>query len=107
MIGNPKFELNHRGNTPAGRDLSPKAIGSGTPVQELGQTGELFSRESPWGPRRGPVAEGGWTFIARTLHPLADAGLADPQGFGNLPLRPAFLPELPGLEPSGFLPGVG
>jgi hypothetical protein len=107
MVGDPKCELNHRSNTPAGPDLSPKAIRFGTPVQELGQTGELLGRESAWGPWRGPAAEGSWAPLTRTRHPLADGGFADPEGFGNLPLRPAFLLELPGLEPSGFLPCVG
>jgi hypothetical protein len=107
MVEDSKFQLNHGGDPAAGPDLPPKAIGFGTTVQAFGQTGELLGRETPRGPRWEPVAEGIRTPLARTLHPLADGGFADTEGFGNLPLEPAFLLELPGLETSGFLPVFG
>jgi hypothetical protein len=56
MVGDPKFEPNHHGNTPAGPDLSPKAIGLGPSVQELGQMGELLGGEPGRGTRWPPMA---------------------------------------------------
>ena len=59
--------------------------------------------------RNGGVAGGAMPLIppAGALNPLADGGLADLQGFGDLALGPAFLLELPGLETSGGFPDFG
>jgi hypothetical protein len=104
MVGDAKCQPNHRRNTPTGPALPPKAIGLGPSVQEVGQAGQLLGREPAWGPRWRSVAEGLQPSCPGALHPLADGGFAAPQRFGDLALGPAFVLELPGLEPSGFLP---
>ncbi len=104
MVGNPIFELNHRGNPPPGPELAPKAIGCGPPVQEFGQAGELCGREPPRGPGRWTVAQGVGPLLAGACHPLTDSAFADAERFGDLALGPALLLETPGLEPSGFFP---
>jgi hypothetical protein len=45
--------------------------------------------------------------VAGACHPLTDGAFTDAEGLGNLPLGPALLFEVPGLEPSGFSPVVG
>ncbi len=106
MVGDPRLELNHRGNTPAGPDLSPEAIRFGATVQEFGQTGELLIGQPTAGPRGWSMAEGFRTTLSATLHPLADRALAHAHGCGDLALRPALLFEVRGLQASRFLPVV-
>jgi hypothetical protein len=104
MIGDAKLQADDGGDPRAGPEIAAKAIGGGTSVQEGGQPGEPLGREPAWGPRWGPVAEGFQPSCPGTLHPLADSGCADPQRFGDLALGPALLLEVPGLQPSSFLP---
>jgi hypothetical protein len=104
MVGNPIFELKHSGNPPTGPELSPKAIGFGPPLQELGQAGELLGREPARGAGGWTVAQGLGASLAGTRHPLTDSAFADTERFGDLALGPALLLEAPGLEPSGFFP---
>jgi hypothetical protein len=104
MVGNPIFELNHRGNPPPGPELAPKAIGCGPPLQEGGQAGELRGGEPARGPGWRTAAQSVGTLLAGALHPLADGACADPEGFGDLVLGPPFLLEAPSLESSGFFP---
>jgi hypothetical protein len=104
MIGNPIFELEHGGNPPTGPELSPKAIGFGPPLQELGQAGELLGRKPARGPGGWTVAQGIGAFLAGALHPLTDGAFADAERFGDLVLGPTLLLEAPGLESSGFFP---
>jgi hypothetical protein len=104
MVGNPIFELNHRGNPPPGPELAPKAIGCGPPVQELGQAGELRGGEPARGPGWRTAAQSVGTLLAGALHPLADGACADAKCLSNLALRPPLLLEVPGLQPSGFFP---
>lgn len=106
MVGDPKFEPNHHGNTPAGPDLSPEAIRFGPLVQEFGQTGELLIGQPTAGTRGWSMAEGFRATLSATLHPLADRALAHAHGCGDLALRPALLFEVPGLQASSFLPIV-
>jgi hypothetical protein len=97
MIPDTKFPLQHSGDPAAGPELSPKAIGFGPSVQELGQTGELLGRQPARGTRWGPVAEGLRASHAGTPYPLADGSFADPHRLGNLALGPPLLLEVPGL----------
>ena len=53
------------------------------------------------------LAESVWSLLIHTLHPLADGGLDDARRLGNLPLRPAFLLEVPGLQTSSFFSVFG
>jgi hypothetical protein len=75
-------------------------------MQQLGQAGQLFGRQPPRSPRWRPTPERLGTNVAGPCHPLTDRARADPQRLGNLALRPALLLEVPGLESSGFFPGV-
>jgi hypothetical protein len=104
VVGNPLFELHHRGDPPPGPELSPTTIGFGTPLQELGQASELLGREPARGPSGRTVAQGARPLLAGAFHPLTDGAFADAERFGDLALGPPPLLEAPGLEPSGFLP---
>jgi hypothetical protein len=106
MGGDPRLELNHRGNTPAGPDVAPEAIRFGATVQAFGQAGELRIGQPTAGPRGWSMAEGFRTTLSATRHPLADRALAHAQGCGDLALRPALLCEVPGLQAPSFLPSV-
>ncbi len=86
MVGEAKFQVDHRGDPSAGPDLPPEAIGFGATVQQVGQAGELCGREPARGPGRRAVAQGVGTLLAGTLHPLADGPLAHAQGLGDLAL---------------------
>jgi hypothetical protein len=105
MIGDPKLQANHRRNAVAGPQVSPKAVGSGTTAQQVGQTRQLVGGQPPRCPWRGTAPQGLGASLVGTLHPLADRPFTNAQRFGNLALGPAFLLETPSLEPSGFFPG--
>jgi hypothetical protein len=104
MIGNATRQAHHGSNPATGPHLASKAIGLGAAVQQLGQTCQLVGGQ-PQGRSRGRLmAQSPWAAFAGAPHPLADRGCADAQGLGNLALRPAFLFEVPSLEPSSFFP---
>jgi hypothetical protein len=107
MVGDAKFEVDHRGDPSTGPDLSPKAIGFGPTLQECGQTGQLFGSQPPGGTRAGAVPEGFRSRLVGTRHPLADRPFADADGCSDLPLGPALLQKVPGLKSSAFLPIFG
>ena len=75
-------------------------------MPQLWQAGQLFGRQPPRSPGWRPTPERLGTDVAGPCHPLTDRALADPQCRGHLALRPALLLEVPGLESSGFFPGV-
>jgi hypothetical protein len=104
MIGNAKLQAHHGSDPATGPHLAPEAIGLGAAVQQRGQTRQLVGGQPPGRARGRLMAQGRRAAFAGAPHPLADRGFADAQGLGNLALRPALLPELPGLEPSGFFP---
>jgi hypothetical protein len=104
MVGDAKGELNHGSNAAAGPELPPETIRFGTAFQQGRQLRELVGSQSPGGAGCGVVPEGLRSSLAGAPHPLADRPLADPQGRGDLALRPALLLEAPGLEPSSFFP---
>jgi hypothetical protein len=97
MIRNTKFRINDGGHAAARPERPPEAIGFGASLQQGRQAGQLVGGQSPRGTGRGSLAEGFWTTLSATLHPLADRALADAQGRGDLPLGPALLLEVPGL----------
>jgi hypothetical protein len=106
VIRDAEFPADDGGDPTAGPELSAKAIGSRTSVQQLGQAGQLLGRQPPRGPGSRPAPKRLGTDVAGPCHPLTDRALADTQGFGNLALRPALLLEVPGLHAPRFLPGV-
>jgi hypothetical protein len=107
MVEDAKREANHRGDPSAGPHLAPEAVGFGSTVQEVGPTGQLFGGQPAGGAGAWAVPEGFRSLLAGTRHPWADSPFADGQGGGGLPLGPALLQEVPGLESSGFLPIFG
>jgi hypothetical protein len=104
MIRNAKFQANHLGHPPASPELPSETIRFGPTLQECGETSELVGGQAPGGAGRRSMTEGLWAVLPRPLQPLADGGGADPQGLGNVLLRPTLLLEVPGLEPSSFSP---
>jgi hypothetical protein len=106
MVPDANFEVNDDGDARAGPDLAAKAVGFGTPVQELGQAGQRAGRQAAGDTRRGTVLQGGWALRVGTFHPLADSGFADAHGLGDVALGPTVLQEFPSLETSGFFPVV-
>src|SRR5688572_26248000 len=107
MVGDAKFQANHRGDPATSPDLSPKAIGFGPLVQEHGQPRQLVGGQPAGSTGAWTLPEGLQAPFAGTFPPLADRPFADAQGFGDLALGPALLHEVPGLQASSFLPVVG
>jgi hypothetical protein len=107
MVGDAKFEVDHRGDPSTGPDLPSKAVGFGSTVQERGQTGQLCGSQPAGSTGAGAVPEGLRPPLAGMRHPLANSPLADAEGCGDLPLGPALLQKVPGLKASGFLPIFG
>ena len=106
MRGDTTCQADDGGDSTAGPQFSAKAVGGGALMQQGGQAGQLLGRQPPRGPRWWPTPERLGTDGAGPCHPLTDRALADPQRRGKLALRPALLLEVPGLESSGFFPGV-
>jgi hypothetical protein len=106
VIGDAKFQADDGGDPTAGPELSAKAIGGRTSVQQRGQAGKVLGRQPPRGPGRRPAPKSLGADFAGPCHPLTDGPLADTQGFGNLALRPAPLLEVPGLDAPSFFPVV-
>jgi hypothetical protein len=104
MIGNATLQAHHGRDPATGPSVAPEAIGLGAAGPQRGQTRPLVGGQPPGRARGRPMAQGLRAAVAGAPHPLADRGFADAQGLGHLALRPALLPELPGLEPSGFCP---
>jgi hypothetical protein len=104
MVGDAEFQADDGGDARTGPQLSTKAIGCGSTLQQLGQAGELCGREPARGPGRGMVAQGVGALLAGALHPLTDGAFTDAERFSDLALGPAPLLETPGLAPSGFFP---
>jgi hypothetical protein len=91
MVPDAKFEVNDNGDARSGPDLAAKAVGFGTPVQELGQAGQLAGRQAAGDSGRRTVLKGRWALRAGTCHPLADSGVADAHGLGDVVLGPTVL----------------
>ena len=106
MVDHTTLQTHHLGHTFPGPAVAAEAIGSGTAAHQGGQRCELIARESARGSGRGLVAYGPQAIQAGSLHPLADGGFADPQGFGDVAPGPALLREVPGLQAPGFFPRV-
>jgi hypothetical protein len=104
MVGDAELQPQDLGDSDPRPHLATEAIGLGTPVQEVGKTGELLGSQSPGRASRRAMPQCLWAAIAATCHPLAHGRLADAQRLGNLALRPALLLEVPSLEPSSFFP---
>jgi hypothetical protein len=104
--GEAECQRHDGGDPAAGPDLPPEAIRFGPPVPQLGQTGPLFGCQAAGSTRVGTTSQGVRPPGAGARHPLADRAFADAQRRGDLALGPALLLELPGLQPSGFLPIV-
>jgi hypothetical protein len=107
MGGNAKFQAHRRGDPSTSPDLPPEPIGFGAPVQQVGQTRQLWGRQAAGSAGVGAMPQGLWSPVPGAPHPLTDRPLADAQGFGDQALGPAFLLELPSLETPCFLPVVG
>lgn len=58
------------------------------------------------GRRQWPVVLGLRATLAAPLQPLADRSGADSQGFGDVPLGPTLLQEMPGWPAACFFPVV-
>ena len=106
VVQDAKRHPYHRGHALAGPHLAAEAIGLRAAVQQLGHTGQLLGSQAAGGARRWLMAQRLRAAHAGSRHPLADRGGADPQGLGNLALRPALLFEVPGLQAACFFPGV-
>jgi hypothetical protein len=106
VIEHAKLDTDHLGHALPGPHLAAEAIGLGATVQQVRQTGQLVGSQPAGGARRWLMAQRLWAAQAGSLHPLADRSGADPQGRGNLALRPALLFEVPGLQAACFFPIV-
>ena len=107
MGGDAKLQANDRGDPSAGPDLAPKAVSFGPMGQEFWQTEPLAGGQPARSTGAGAAPEGLRTLLASPRYPWADGPFAGAQGFGHLALGPALLPEVPGLQASGFLPIFG
>ena len=106
VVQDAKCHPYHRGHALAGPHLAAEAIGLRATVQQVRHTGQLVGSQAAGGARRWLVAQRLRAAQAGSRHPVADRGGADPQGLGNLALRPALLFEVPGLQAAGFFPIV-
>jgi hypothetical protein len=106
VIEHAKLDTDHRRHARPGPHLATEAIGLGAPVQQVRPTGQLVGSQAAGGAGRGLMAQRLRATHAGSLHPLADRGGADTEGLGNLPLRPALLFEVPGLQAACFFPIV-
>ncbi len=104
VVGDAELQLKDRGDSAPRPDLATEAIGLGTPVQKVGEAGKLLGRQASGRARGSVMPQRLWASLTGTFHPLAHGRLADAQRLGNLALRSALLLEVPGLEPSSFLP---
>ncbi len=104
VIGDAELQPKGRGDSAPRPDLATEAIGLGTPVQEVGEAGELRGSQAPGRARWRAMPQRWWASLAGTFDPLAHGRLADAHRRGNLALRPALLLEVPGLAPSRFFP---
>ena len=84
VVGEAKFQPNHRGDPATGPDLPSKAIGFGAAVQECGQAVQLCGSQATWGTGRRSVPERLRAALAGACQPLADGPLADAQGLGDV-----------------------
>jgi len=106
VIRDAKFHTNDGGNASARPERPPEAIDFGALLQQSGQAGKLRGGQPAAGTRRWSVPQSFRTTPAATRHPLTDGPFADPQGRGDLALRPTPLCEGPGLYTTGFFPVV-
>ena len=97
MIRDAKLRMHDGGNASARPERPPAAVGFGALLQQDRQAGELVGGQSSRGTGWGRVPEGFRSFLSSARHPLAERALADPQGLGDLALRPALLFDLPSL----------
>jgi hypothetical protein len=77
MVGHAKLQMHHRGNPAAGPDLSPEAIRFGAPVQQGGQTHQLFGGQATGSAGVGAMPQGFWSPVSGALQPLADRPFGD------------------------------
>ena len=106
VIEHAKLDTDHLRHALPGPHLAAAAIGLGAAVQQVGQTRQLCGSQPAGRARRWAMTQRLRAAQAGSRHPLADRGGADPQGLGNLALRPALLFEVPGLQAACFFPIV-
>ena len=104
--GDTTFQADDGRAPTAGPQLSATAVGGGALRPQGGQAGQLLGRQPPWGPGGRAAPERLGPGFPGPPHPRTDRAFADPQGRSDLALRPPLLFEVPGLEVSGFFPGV-
>jgi hypothetical protein len=102
MIANPELQTNHLGHALPGPDLAAAAVGFGATVPQVGQPRQLLGRPPAGRTGRWPMAHSLRAARAGSLQPLADGSYADAERFGDVPLPPAFLQELSGLQTACF-----
>ena len=78
VIGNATFQADGGGDPRASPEPSPEATRSRTPMQQLGQAGELLGRQPPRGAGWRSTPERLETGGAGPDHPLTDRALAAP-----------------------------
>src|SRR5919197_4836439 len=91
VVRDAECQVNDGGDTAAGPDLSPEAIGFGPALQQLWQTSQLLGRQAAGSGRVRTMPQGFWSLAAGARHPLAERSLADAQGGSDLALGPALL----------------
>src|SRR5437588_5288786 len=108
MVGHVKGAADNLGDPPAGPELAAKPVGLCPALQQGGELGQLFRRESRLPARRRmapqPLDALLDALLAPTREPLADGARRDPERGGDVLLFPAVLLQLPGASPPSFAP---
>jgi hypothetical protein len=104
MVDHPEAHTHYGCHPAAGPEVPTKTVGLRTLVQERGQPSESCGGQPTWGTRWGAASQRPGTSCAGPGPPVAHGALADAERCGTLPLGPALLLEVPGMEPSGFFP---
>ena len=103
-VGDATLQAHDDGDPTTGPYISPKPLGGRATCEAFGQAGEWLACQAACRTRWRVMSERIEPLVAGTGHPLTDGPVADAERFGNSALGPAFLLEMPGLEPSGFFP---
>jgi hypothetical protein len=104
MGGDATLQANDDGDPTPGPYIAPNPRGGRATREEFGQAGEWLACQAACRTRWRVMSERLGPLVAGTGHPLAHGPFADPERLGHATLGPAFLLEMPGLDPSGFLP---
>jgi len=104
MIANPKFVADDLSDATGGPNRPAKSKGFGTFEEQRDQLRVLIRRQQWARPRSRMVPQSRDPVQLGAGHPLADCALCDPQGVGDLPLRPPFLVQFPGPKATTFRP---